>query len=98
MPKSSKKLTRPSKKTKKTPTPNHIIKIARMGTKSALIFDILSQASGATIKDLAAASNWQEHSVRGFISGTLKKKLAFNVTSEIINEVRRYKISQLGVQ
>ncbi|MFT5182039.1 MAG: hypothetical protein ACI8S3_001926, partial [Alphaproteobacteria bacterium] len=42
---------------------------------------LLSHEDGATIGDLTEATGWQAHSVRGAISGTLKKKLGLTVTS-----------------
>jgi len=55
---------------------------ARAGTKQALLIDLLKRKSGASIDEIVAATGWQAHSVRGAISGTLKKKLGFAVLSE----------------
>ncbi len=57
---------------------------ARAGTKQALLIDLLQRKTGATIADLVHATGWQPHSVRGAISGTLKKKLGLKVTSESV--------------
>ncbi len=54
----------------------------RPGTKQALLIDLLKRKNGATIDDAVAAMGWQAHSVRGAISGALKKKLGLAVTSE----------------
>ncbi len=54
------------------------------GTKQALLIDLLKHKKGATIADLVAATGWQAHSVRGAISGTLKKKLGLAVTSAVV--------------
>ncbi len=59
---------------------------ARAGTKQALLIDLLKRKTGATIADLVHATGWQPHSVRGAISGTLKKKLGLTVTSEPIEK------------
>ena len=85
---------KPSKKAKSKPSPSVATKAARSGTKSFIILQLLGRASGATVKELAAAANWQEHSVRGFLSGTLKKKLGIDVTSQITDGVRHYKIAE----
>jgi len=52
------------------------------GSKQQLLVDLLSRAEGATIKQIAAATGWQAHSVRGVMSGVLKKKLRLHITSE----------------
>jgi hypothetical protein len=98
MPKPSKKLvpTRRSKKTKSKPVPGVVTKTSRPNTKSHVITQLLGRETGATVKELAAATSWQEHSVRGFMSGTLKKKLGLDVSSEIVNGVRHYKINGTG--
>jgi hypothetical protein len=54
----------------------------RPRTKLALVIDHLSRQDGATIEELVKATKWQPHSVRGAISGALKKKLGLDVTSE----------------
>ena len=47
----------------------------RAGTKQGVLIRLLQRKSGATIDDIVAATGWQAHSVRGAISGVLKKKL-----------------------
>ncbi len=54
----------------------------RPGTKQALLIDLLKRKKGATIEEIVEATGWQPHSVRGAISGALKKKLGPAVTSE----------------
>jgi len=53
----------------------------REGTKTAKVLDLLKRPSGATAKELLKATGWQPHSVRGFISGTLRKKMDLTVAS-----------------
>ncbi|MCG6122858.1 MAG: DUF3489 domain-containing protein [Microvirga sp.] len=65
----------------------------RAGTKGAAIVELLSRDAGATLPDLMAASGWQAHSVRGFLSGTLKKKCGLTVASEKADGIRRYRIA-----
>lgn len=57
---------------------------ARPGTKLALLIELLSREGGATIAEIVDATRWQKHSVRGAISGTVKKKLGLAVSSETV--------------
>ncbi|HEY1754181.1 MAG TPA: DUF3489 domain-containing protein [Bryobacteraceae bacterium] len=54
---------------------------ARDGSKTAKILDLLKRPGGVTSKELMKATGWQPHSVRGFLSGTVRKKLGLTVTS-----------------
>jgi hypothetical protein len=53
----------------------------RTGTKLALLLELLQRKGGATIPEVTKATGWQTHSVRGAISGALKKKLGLAVAS-----------------
>jgi hypothetical protein len=53
----------------------------RDGSKTAQVMDLLKRAGGATAQELVKATGWQPHTVRGFISGTLGKKMGLTVTS-----------------
>ncbi len=55
---------------------------AREGSKKAAILELLRKPNGATLKDLMAATGWQAHSVRGFISGAIVKKMGLKVESQ----------------
>lgn len=62
-------------------------------TKHDRVLTLLSQRSGTTIPEMMEATGWQQHSVRGFLAGTVKKKLGFTLTSsKSEGELRRYKI------
>ena len=65
------------------------------GTKLGAMIAALRQPEGATIPQLMQATGWQAHSVRGAMSGNLKKKLNLEVTSEVIeNRGRVYRVAK----
>ena len=69
----------------------------RPGTKQALLIDLLKRKNGASIDEIVKAIGWQPHSVRGAISGALKKKLGLTVTSEPTEKRGRvYRIVERG--
>ncbi len=69
----------------------------RPGTKQALLIDLLRRKHGATIGEIVDAIGWQPHSVRGAISGTLKKKLGLNIGSAVTEDRGRvYRIAERG--
>ncbi|HXP86860.1 MAG TPA: DUF3489 domain-containing protein [Bryobacteraceae bacterium] len=53
----------------------------REGSKTETILALLKRPGGANLKEIMKATSWQAHSVRGFISGTLGKKMGLAVTS-----------------
>ena len=54
---------------------------ARQGSKTEQVLELLKRPEGVTLKELMKATDWQAHSVRGFISGTLGKKMGLTVES-----------------
>ena len=66
---------------KKTPKTANKATGAREGSKTATILEMLKRPGGATAKELLKATGWQPHSLRGFISGTLGKKMGVAVVS-----------------
>jgi hypothetical protein len=54
---------------------------ARDGSKKAIVLELMRRADGATLKEIMAATDWQAHSVRGFISGAITKKMGLTVES-----------------
>jgi Protein of unknown function (DUF3489) len=66
--------------------------VARENSKTAKVIALLQQPEGATLKAIVRATGWQTHSVRGFISGQLKKKLGLKVRSSKRDGDRVYSI------
>jgi len=63
-------------------------------TKQARLIKMLEAPDGASIAEIIAVTDWQAHTIRGVISGVLKKKLGLDVTSEKTeNRGRVYKIA-----
>ena len=62
-------------------------------TNGECLLTLLSQPEGASIEEMMQATKWQQHSVRGFLAGTVKRKLGFSLTSsKLSGDVRRYRI------
>ena len=71
----------PQPTTADAPKPVHI----RAGTKQAQIIALLQRPEGAAITEIVAETGWMPHSVRGMISGALKKKLGLPIASEKVD-------------
>ena len=71
----------------------------RSGSKLAQLIEALSLPEGATILEIMEVTGWQAHSVRGAISGALKKRLGIGVVSEVREERGRvYSIQSRGAR
>jgi Protein of unknown function (DUF3489) len=66
---------------KKAPKGAKKAKSVREGSKTNQVLELLRQPEGVTMKELMKATGWQAHSVRGFLSGTVGKKMGLAVTS-----------------
>jgi hypothetical protein len=79
----------PSRDPTAKPTP-------RAGTKQALMIELLKRTEGATVEQIAEATGWQHHTIRGAISGALKKKLGLTVEATRTREVGPNKTGAKG--
>lgn len=65
----------------------------RGGTKQAYLVEMLKRDDGASVPEICAGTHWQAHSVRGAISGTIRKKLGLQV--EIRKDPKRGRVYQI---
>ena len=68
----------------------------RPETKHARIIAMLRTPAGTTIAAIMTATDWQQHSVRGFLAGVVRKKLRLNLVSEVTDKGRIYRIKGGG--
>jgi hypothetical protein len=67
---------------------------AKRPSKQDEVIAMLRRAEGATVDEVASATGWQRHTVRGVFSGTLKKKLGLTVASAKEERGRVYRIAE----
>jgi hypothetical protein len=79
-------------KSRTRPAPTSSKAAARPDTKHARIIAMLRVPAGTTIAAIMTATDWQQHSVRGFLAGVVRKKLDLNLVSEVTDKGRTYRI------
>jgi hypothetical protein len=72
--------------------PSYLKTTPRPDTKHARIIAMLRTSAGTTIAAIMTATDWQQHSVRGFLAGVVRKKLGLNLVSEQTDKGRVYRI------
>jgi hypothetical protein len=77
---------------RKRPAPVSSRLAAGPDTKHARVIAMLRMPTGATIAAIMTATDWQQHSVRGFLAGVIRKKLGLNLVSEQTDKGRVYRI------
>lgn len=66
----------------------------RANTKQACAISMLRSTKGASIAALMEATGWQQHSVRGFLAGVVRKRLGLDLQSSKVNGSRLYRITE----
>jgi hypothetical protein len=95
----AKRPTKPASKAQPpvAPTKPEVLKTPKVAvSKQDKVLDMLRAPSGTTIAAIMKATNWQQHSVRGFFAGTVRRKLKLNLTSIKTNGQRIYRIAKPG--
>ena len=88
------KVLKPQTRSKSVLRSRGRVKATATKTKQQICLDLLGRPEGATVEELQAATGWQQHSVRGFLAGAVKKKLGLTLLSEKPDAgPRRYRIA-----
>src|SRR5262245_15052200 len=87
------KLVKPRRGTPPQPHPSSAKPTERTETKQGRILAMLRAPSGVSIVAMMHATGWQQHSVRGFLAGVVRKKLGFNLVSAATEGGRFYRIT-----
>jgi Protein of unknown function (DUF3489) len=83
----------PASKPAQQPTADPKSKQANPGSKQSRVIEMLRSPGGATIAAMMEATGWQQHSVRGFLAGVVRKRLKLKLGSKKVDDERVYQIA-----
>lgn len=96
IPQPIKRPTKPA--SSKAPQPQALISPDSTQSKQAQLIALLNSATGASMAQMMGLTQWQPHTVRGMLSGSLRKRLGLNVQWQVEDGVRVYRIVEEGCQ
>src|SRR5258706_12285051 len=83
----------PASKSSQQPTADPKSKQAEPGSKQSRVIAMLQSPAGATIAAMMQATGWQQHSVRGFLAGVVRKRLKLKLGSKKVDGTRVYRVA-----
>ena len=83
----------PASKSSQQPTADPKGKQADPGSKQSRLIAMLRSPAGATIAAMMQATGWQQHSVRGFLAGVVRKRLKLKLGSKKVDGTRVYRVA-----
>jgi hypothetical protein len=86
----------PVRKPTHQPASHPKIKKPDRGSKQSNVIAMLQSSKGATIATMMKATGWQQHSVRGFLAGVVRKRLKLRLDSKVVDGERVYRIPSLA--
>ena len=86
----------PARKPTHQPASHPKTKKSDRGSKQSNVIAMLQSSKGATIAAMMKATSWQQHSVRGFLAGVVRKRLKLKLDSKLVDGERIYRIPGLA--